>query len=270
MASGGRAPSSARLRVNPAMPALAATYTAIGACGSTTAMEATFTMAPRVAASASTAACDIRKVVLLRHLGECGQRLLHESGAAPAEIPIERLADARDVAVAEQRAGYVGPAHGAALGLSQHIGVAHPDSEPVESLHHGPAPPFAIGAAAHQEILQRRGPGRQKIAQHVHLAPGGRNRKFAAADDPNADPLAGRDRCRHAGQGVVIGERHRGHARSRGPADHGFGWQLTVRRRRMYVEVDDRTPKIVALDHGRYPVSGAVHAGCECAKRSRS
>jgi len=55
-----------------------------------------------------------------------------------------------------------------------------------------------------------------------------------------------------------------------GPADHPFGRQHAVGRGGMEVEVDPPLTNGRGGGQRRYPVSGAVHAGCERWKSSRT
>src|SRR5512135_149927 len=203
-------------------------------------------------------------------LGEAGQRLLHERGPAPAQVPVERFPHAGHLAPAEEGPSHVRPAHGPALGLREHVLVAHRDAQPVEPIHHGPAPARSVGPAVGQEGFQDLDARREEIAEYVHLAPGRRDRELAATHHPYAQPRTGRDGRGHAADGVVVGQRHGRESGARGPAHHRLGGQLAVRGGRVDMEVDDRAPGTVTLGHARYSVSGAVQAGCEWASSERS
>ncbi len=104
----------------------------------------------------------------------------------------------------------------------------------------------------------------------MHLAPGSRGRELAAGNDAQVQAVAGDKRGGKTGEGVVVGEGDRGKAGARRAIHHRFGSEAPVGSGGVHVQVDGGSGRFGSRRQRRYPISGAVHEGCEWASRSRS
>ena len=174
----------------------------------------------------------------LRDGPELGQRLLDECGTPATQKAIERVAQIYGPAVADDGPRNVGPAHRASGRFLKHAFEREVDSQPPEVLDHLLGATHPIGPAALEECVELRRVRRQKIAQHVHLAPGRGGRKLTPAHHPNSVLFTGRERFRDASQGIVIGQRDGPESRCGCTFHDAPRQQTSIRGGRVHVQID--------------------------------
>jgi len=193
-----------------------------------------------------------------------GETLLHEGGAPPADEAVKGIGEVCGSPVADNGARDVRSSKSASGRLLKHAFKREIDPEPVKMLNHLVGSAEAICPAALQERLQIDRTRWKEVSEHVHLAPGGQNRKLASSDHPHSTAIARGERGGYSGESVVIGEGNGVQACSQGASDNSLGRKTPIRSSRMHVQVDGFGPSGVWRGiQRRYPVSGEVQDGWE-------
>src|SRR5215216_2210392 len=193
-----------------------------------------------------------------------GETLLHEGGAPPADEAVKGIGEVCGSPVADNGARDVRSSKSASGRLLKHAFKREIDPEPVKMLNHLVGSAEAICPAALQERLQIDRTRWKEVSEHVHLAPGGQNRKLASSDHPHSTAIARGERGGYSGESVVIGEGNGVQACSQGASDNSLGRKTPIRSSRMHVQVDGfGLSGVWRRIQRRYPVSGEVQDGWE-------
>jgi hypothetical protein len=199
-----------------------------------------------------------------------GESLFHECGPTSPDPTIEGIVGVKCSAMPYDRASDVWPANRTAPRLLQHALEGQLHTMPLQLLDHLLSPPHPVRPAAFQKILELGRVRRHVVTQHVHLTPVRRNRELASGDYPHTKALPFRERLRNSGHRVVIGEPDSVEAGGGGSLHDSFRSHASVGGRRVHVKIDGLRGGGICRSQRRYPVSGAVQAGCDWARRSRS
>ncbi len=176
-------------------------------------------------------------------VAELRQDLFDERRPAATDVAVESLADVGGASAAHNGPGHVGPTDSPTPRLHQHVLEVQLHAEAAQAGHHLAPTPDSVVATALEELFERSGFGRQEVAEHVHLAPGGGRGELASADHPEAEALTRGGGGRNAGHGVVVREGDGAESGGQGAHDDDIGRQAAVGRGGMDVQVDRRASK---------------------------
>ena len=116
------------------------------------------------------------------------------------------------------------------------------DTQPLQPDDHLSSPADSVGSAPLQKCIEHRRFRREKISQHVHLAPGGRGGELAPHHDAEPELLSSRDSSRYTCDSIVVGEGDGPETRGQGTCDHRLGEQAPVGCGGVHVQIDRRAP----------------------------
>lgn len=207
----------------------------------------------------------------LGNLPKLGQRLLHERGPSASDEAVEGIADVGGTPLPYDGAGDMRPPDGPATRLPEDVVELEVHPEASEPGHHLTPAPDPIRPAPLEKRLERRLLRGKEITEDMHLAPGRGGRELASPHHAEPQSLARGDGRGYAGYRIVVGEGDGVETGLERALHHYFGRKTPVGSGGVRMKVDRRAGgRGMRVVQRRYPISGAVQEGCECASSARN